>query len=278
MRSLLSQLQGILLGAAIGEALGTLALQTQSADLTKADLTTIWDSTANLPALPLMRQLDQQVTQLLQRLEIGLLEHPLPGAIALTLFWQDQPERLRQVICTEIEPPVVQVELLAIAGALMQSLQHQLQPTRFLPQLLRELAQSPNLPLDSLIQVQSLVEAKASLATATTQLTELSSASAQAVALALFCWLTTPNQFALTVCRTAQARLSPQAGFVAGALAGSQASITVMQQQWRLPLPLTEYYQAQARQILAVWSGAEPHVLLPELAVGIAGTLRDRPG
>lgn len=267
------------MGAVVGEALGALAWQVSPVALPTVNLTTaLWDAAAGRPMQPLTREFNQQLDGLLQQQLPSLGCYPWVSAIALALLWQDQPVRLRQVIETQIAQPVVQVEMLAIAGALIQSLQHRLNPAQFLPQLIAELSQFPGapLPLDSLIQVQSLVQARGSLSTARAQLGALSPDYSQEVALALFCWLTTPEQFVLTVLRAAQLRISPLVSLLAGALAGSQTAVTHIC-HWQLATPLVQDCQQRAAQILAIWSGADCPLALPYLAIGVPGALRDDP-
>jgi hypothetical protein len=170
----------------------------------------------------------------------------------------------------------------------LRSRKKQFQHHTFIPSLQQELAivlGTP--PNDSLLtgmeMVQGLLMTKASLQTALDQLTAIQFPSHldPTIALAFYCFLSTPEDLQLALLRSA--RLShqiPHLSALTGILSGTYNTVVALPLEWQLALTDPEYpligqmaggeIRNLATQLLAVWSGAEDAQTFSDAAPAIA--------
>ncbi len=307
--SLSSRFQGTLLGAAIAQA-----LTCQFAEVlgfrqgeSKTRLHPLWGDESNSPLFSLQEQGESfrlnQVAWLYAEslIQVGDLDledlyrswahqltntQPMPltpadtlvGIIPVSLFFHEDEARLRQKILQAIEVGQHSLELqsgaLAVAYAIAQSLQEQLDPTSLITRTITYLPHPSEILVKQLEQVQRLLEQRASLDAALAQLLELqpsdSSSISISIALAFYCFLSTLEDYRLTVARAA--RISDKSSLVAilaGTLSGAYNSRTGIPPGYRLTLLRKAFSQVSRRsktaeadilqladQLLATWSGA----------------------
>jgi ADP-ribosylglycohydrolase len=171
--------------------------------------------------------------------------------LPLGLFFHDNLSALQCLDWEGLEAePNIQDGVLAMAGAIAYILTPNLELDHLIPNLLPRL--DPETPLtDQLEQVQALLQQKASLEIAIRQLTQKVKVSSSerfdsqfeaenwtAFALGLYCFLTTPQDYSLTVLRAGQTNYQPEiTASISGALCGAYQGLSGISAKWRLTLP-----------------------------------------
>lgn len=207
-------------------------------------------------------------------LPLALLFHDnLKGLQTVLLTWQNSIWQTTPGFCDGV---------LTIASAIAHLLTQQLQPDQLIPRLLPKLSQETTLAVQ-LEQVQRLLEQNAPLETVVRQLIQTAKINPPtadqwtATALAFYCFLTTPEDYHLTVWRGMQTGYQPDVtSAISGALSGAYQGLIGIPVQWRLALrskididlnsssaqnPTVESKNWErelrqlADQLLAVWSG-----------------------
>lgn len=161
------------------------------------------------------------------------------AALPLMLCYHDHFPALRSHLA--MLPGVAQANALVLGYTLARILQEQLNPTTLIAQILADLdLERTNWALaDQLSEVQRLIRADASLAIAYRVLNSStgSFASTMPVALALYCFLYTPEDFRLSLLRSsrhsAQLRLT---NALVGAMSGCKNTTAGLPLRWRYPL------------------------------------------
>lgn len=319
--SLSSRFRGTFLGAAIAEILGS----------AQGELNTefpVWGGTPNTSLFELQEQ-PVQVNQVAwlsanSLIQVGDLDsenwhrsgahqqtRPIPltpadmlvGIIPVSLFFHEDEARLRQKVLQVTEAGHAALELqsgaLAVAYAIAQSLQEKLDPTCLIAQTIAYLPQPSEPLVKQLEKVQILLEERAGLETTLFRLLGSQPAflpTSVLVALAFYCFLSTLEDYRLTVVRAA--RMSHKFSLVAilaGTLSGAYNGVNGIPTGYRLALLRNAYQTFQgsktietdvlelADQLLANWSGAyEPTnasikpKLNSELAVAAPGVIQPR--
>jgi ADP-ribosylglycohydrolase len=190
-------------------------------------------------------------------------------------IWQHQPETLDGV--------------LAVAYAIALALTEKLDCTTLIPRILDYLGTSDTPVVHQLTQVHTLLQQGVGLNTTLTQLRrevqsrgEPLGRSDISIALAFYCFLTTPEEFRLCVSRAARIRHHPQiTTAITGALAGVYNSLAGIPVSWRLAINRLNngiLMQEAADHLLESWAGvynvsesaqsqrlavAAPHVIQP---------------
>lgn len=254
----------------------------------------IWDSTAS-----------EQVWR--GGLANGLLEPCATGmertiaAVPVMLFYHEEPFKLRQVL----EQTAQQWEadensmsgILAIGYAIAAALRETLEPTTLIPRtlnFLRHESESSTPLLDLLEQVHGWLQQQADLSTVISRLQAMSAAEnsvnarrgSEGIALAFYCFLSTLEDFHLSLIRAARSPISPQlVCALTAALSGAYNSRTAVPLSWRLScaslwtwgMALEEIEELAAR-LLAVWSGAyDPEGLdAGSVAIAAPNVIRSR--
>jgi ADP-ribosylglycohydrolase len=317
--SLLSRFQGTLLGAALGEILGancSNAIEThlpwreiEQWSLEHLGSAAGWGRIAveqtrrlgwNDRASSAARSLDQTPDsptgvspQQLCGANSGLTGGIAIATLPIALFHHEDLARLQYHLQQSVSawqlPPNLAVNALVVSYTVSLALQERLQPSRLIPQLIRdlELEQQDSVLTNQLTQVQNWVTEGAGLTTATlTNLEAKSGAEPQAagsylsgdtaaIALALYGFLSTPEEPQLSLLRVARMQHQPQvACAIAGALSGAYNSRAGLPLSWRKAVqpsisnasPLSSLWgvpsEAEllqlAEQLFAQWSGIHP--------------------
>lgn len=189
------------------------------------------------------------------------------AAIALLpvfLYFHDDFTKLRQNVQTVLKVwqnlSLSELDLLAIAYTLSQAFQESLNPRRLVSPMFDALLAPPEgIPkLQRLQQVETMVQQKMGLEDATQLILTLSDATTgdAAIALALYCFLSTAGDFRLSILRAAQTRYQvPGVTALTGALSGAYNSTIAIPSDWRSVLPGQEEIQQLCTRLLASWSG-----------------------
>ncbi|HBL10810.1 MAG TPA: ADP-ribosylglycohydrolase family protein [Cyanobacteria bacterium UBA11162] len=192
------------------------------------------------------------------------------ATLPIALFFHDNPIRLRQHLLQASvlwqSQPDASSGVLAVALAIALALTEKLNPATLIPQILVELGISQTPLVRKLEQVQTLVEQGADLETTLTQLRQdqgnqgkQQSCSDTPIALAFYCFLTTPEDFRLAVTRAIRSNDQPQTtAALTGALSGVYNSISGIPVGWRISRRcLTSGIQRLelSDRLFAVWSG-----------------------
>lgn len=214
------------------------------------------------------------------------------ATLPLALFYHDHQTKLRQNLqqfALWFDDPEIAAGSLAVGYAIAASLKEQLRATTILPQIITFIAE-PHLQLThQLAQVQNLLEHNASLAEA---ISVLEKQPSSAIALAFYCFLSTPHDLQLSVMRAAITSKSRTVGAIVGALSGAYNGTASIPIRWRLALshadrPLAAWgCQDQAEMLslcdslFAVWSGVYHSTtltsLVPATAIAAPRVIRPR--
>ena len=290
--SLLSRFRGALLGSLIGEILGSSSLlpsrllrkSSQAQDNkslvaapTIAQLNWSQIATCGIESLIERGRLDMEDWQLHSSkiLSLDLLKNMANSSEAalatlpIALFFHDEPNKLQQQLQQATafwqnqtdENEGVLVVGYAIALALTEKLKSNL-----IPQILSLLGNAKTPLGQQLQQVQTLINSGATLDRAVSQLrqeTKLLGAKADsitAISLAFYCFLSTPEDLRLCLCRASRISHQPQlTAALTGAIAGAYNSNIGIPVGWRLAANqiniITQRLQL-AERLFAVWSGA----------------------
>lgn len=298
--SLLSRFRGTLLGAAIGE---TLAYRLGQSNLGWQDLGQ-GNPRLGLPqneSAPLGQLVRLQAETLIEfgDLELeywatlsdatspGLLPaQVIAGTLPVILFFHEDEAKLGQKVAQTTRlwqaPTALRYGALAVAYAIAQALGERLDPATLIAQTaayLRQLSvcqqnkDDPDLLtlLVLLEQVQFHLAQGAGLETTLTQLLKLPTAAKSlsvAIAVAFYCFLSTPEDYRLTVTRAVRTAHQPQlTALVAAVLSGAHNSSAGVPPGWRVSLsqwlstpvasqqPIAEAIVPLADQLMAAWSG-----------------------
>ncbi|XGV94953.1 MAG: ADP-ribosylglycohydrolase family protein [Leptolyngbya sp. BL-A-14] len=219
------------------------------------------------------------------------------ATLPLALFFHDherkQQQALRQTLQLWQSPPDSEAGLLVIGYAIAQGLSERLNPLTLMAQTMAYLQQSIANPTDTqldlmlqLEQTEALVQQGAGLYTAIEQLrTKSTHAGNAAIALAFYCFLSTPENLRLSLLRAA--RCSEATSVVCaltGALSGCHNSFNGLPLAWRQESPLPLLWEVSnvelsqlATHLFTVWSGSyTPNVALPTSAIAAPGIIRPR--
>lgn len=264
--SLLSRFRGTLLGAALGETFG-------SQDSKIPQLSTSWGKMMILSAESLLRLGKFDVEDWRKCLswespDQNVIDHVHSGAIIATLpvilFSHEYKAKLRQnlqqVVTVCQDDPQLRDGVLAVGYAIAQSLREKLNPSELVAKILIFLEDSETPFVHQLTQVQTLLKQGAGLESAVHQLSRPNS-SCTPVALAFYCFLSTLEDFDLSVTRAARTGYQPQITCaITGALSGAYNSTAGIPVKWSIATNqpnsnLSGSILPVADRLLAVWSG-----------------------
>lgn len=287
--SLLSQFRGALLGSLVGEILGSNNGRMPSRLLLKASpqdnqslvapfstqLNWSQIATCGIESLIHCGRLDLEDWQLRSsKVEsLSLLKNTANSSEAalatlpIALFFHDDQGKLRQQLQqaaahwqqTDENEGVLAIGY-AIALALTEKLNHTL-----ITQILSYLGNADTRLGQQLQQVQNLIDKGATLNNAVYQLRQQaklqgSTDTLGAIALAFYCFLSTPEDFRLSLSRASRIAYKPQlTSALTGALAGAYNSNIGIPIGWRLEanqINMSIQRLKLSEQLLAVWSGA----------------------
>ncbi|MBD1899075.1 ADP-ribosylglycohydrolase family protein [Trichocoleus sp. DQ-A3] len=267
--SLLSRFRGTLLGAAFGDFTPLSKKQSQQP--------TSWGKMAVWGAESLIEQgkFDfadwRHLTEKFLEIDASSANVPTPGAIIATLpivlFSHEYKAKLRQnleqVVSIWQDEPELRDGALAVGYAIAQCLREKLNRATLIPKTLAFLADSQTPLVQQLEQVQILLAENASLELARTQLCRNPQPQSTPIALGFYCFLSTLEDFRLSVARAARSGYQPPITCaIAGALSGAYNGTVGIPAGWRLSWNQPKWgitSDAQlfqlADNLLAVWSG-----------------------
>ncbi|MBD2568026.1 ADP-ribosylglycohydrolase family protein [Anabaena lutea] len=280
--SLVNRVRGIFLGALLGE---NLARQNPS-DLGKRAIL----GSESLIALGRLDVDDwlkryQQASVELETTETGWVKIIL-ATLPVAIFYHEDniklKHNLQQVLQICKTEPIVEDAALVIGYAIAQSLTEKLHPLTLIPQTISFLDKTPtSLPQD-LLKVNSLLQQGAGLEQARAELSKQEQLSNN-IALAFYCFLSTLEDFRLTVLRATHkdndrkqdplSLRSQTRGAITGALSGAYNSTASIPVNWQVSsVTKPAWGKSSFAQILeladalvAVWSGI--YDLEPEKSV-----------
>lgn len=208
-----------------------------------------------------------------------VLPQAILATIPVALFFHDNKIKLRENLLRVLEiwdhDPVVRDGTLAIGYAIAQSLTEKLQPQTLIPQTIAFLGETSTLLPQKLLKVNDLLEQRVGLEKVQAELSKQEKWT-NAVAIAFYCFLSTLEDFSVSVLRATdngniarqEARASDYLqtiGAITGALSGaynSSVGIPVKWQMMRSQVDLAAWELTSFDQMLeladalvAVWSG-----------------------
>ena len=214
--------------------------------------------------------------------------------LPLALFFHEDENRQQQRLLQTVKlwscSLAVRGGLLAVGYAIAQALQDRLEPRTLLPQTITYLKQStasqltalPEL-IDTLEQAQTLVKQGAGLYTAINQIQVRSPTGNEAIALAFYCFLSTPCDLRLALLRAARCgEAAPVIAALTGALGGAYQGIGGLSLAWQLATGSHLWgiadtaLHALAAQLFAAWSGVYAPAGRIAAAIAAPGIIRPR--
>jgi hypothetical protein len=187
------------------------------------------------------------------------------ATLPIALFFHEDKTKLRQNLLEATTAwPQASEGALVVAWAMARSLQEQLNPKQIIPQILDELEVRETPLGQQLERVQSCLETGAGLHPLLRQLRREQAGSrtpphSPAIALAIYCFLSTPEDFHLSAIRAVRgSNCLPLTAALTGALSGAYNSLLGIPTSWRLAASRTESGSQRlqlADRLLAAWSG-----------------------
>lgn len=206
------------------------------------------------------------------------------ATLPLALFYHDNKTKLRANLLSIVKiwspEPIIRESVLALGYAIAQALTEKLVPHKLIPQIVEFLGEQNTDLGDKLTQVQNLLEQKAGLETTTIQLAPNSSAATAAIALAFYCFLSTPEDISLSINRSKRSPFVSSA--IVGALSGAYNGFCSIPGSWQIDLlnlqtsPQIEMLQL-SDSLVAAWSGVyDSTTRLLSTAVAAPRVIRSR--
>lgn len=220
----------------------------------------------------------------------NLKNYPATAILAtlpIALFYHENEIKLRQnlqlaLVALGQDDSLIQDGASAVGYAIAQSLKEKLNGVTLIEQTITFLGTQTQIS-QQLVQVQTLLQQQASLEHAVTQLSK-DSQPTTAIALAFYCFLSTLEDFRLSVVRAAQTSHQPQlTTAIAGALSGAYNSVSAIPISWRLAADDVSLAGGEAEilqlsdSLVAVWSGVYNQAIHPSEVTAIAAPRVIRP-
>jgi len=277
--SLLNRFQGALLGAALGEISGSQQLERSLILAPQIDLEVMRTQIAVKGFESLIRQgrlnLKDWVAHLppSAKLEALTVSETAIITLPIALFSHENLVTLREQLtlaASTFRQGAFQDSYgeFVMGYAIAQALTEKLNPQTLIVQILNYLQDSAHPLLQQLAQVQTLLEQRASLTTAVTHLCHNSDSQEIAIALAFYCFLSTPEDFRLSITRATRTGYQPPiTSALTGILSGVYNSLIGIPLAWRLAFDNQDQTKILplASRLVAVWSGAyHPETSLQE--------------
>ncbi len=274
--SLLSRFQGALLGIVLGEALGRCCDHSNQA-LDRTLNHSCLKKQALSPSMEFSQILYQgshslihQGTLAFERFDrefaaqisqpVNLMAATLP--VALFLHEQPQPlqQQLAQLVALSSLPGELKMGVFAVALAIAEILDESFTPNTLIPKIIAQLPQPAPVLVKQLERVQSLWSQPVGLAQVKQQLQDIETGQVSSIALAFYCFLSTLEDFHLTVSRAVWSDQSQLTVMAAAALAGAYNSVGGIPPKWQLKLQpqgsqISSKLNSLAAQLLAAWAG-----------------------
>ncbi|MBE9011548.1 ADP-ribosylglycohydrolase family protein [Pseudanabaenaceae cyanobacterium LEGE 13415] len=255
--ALLYRFQAAMMGAIVGEAIGIQASGRVSARRDSFEFMRFYaeslinPSRTENPSDPIFRE------------SLTTAESAI-ALLPVFLFFHEDFPKLRQNVEAVLKlwqnPAVSELDLLAIGYTFSQALLESLTPRRFVSSMFEALLAPPEgIPkLQRLQQVETMIQQGIGLEDATQLILTLSDATTgdAAIALALYCFLSTPGDFRISIQRAIQTRYQvPGVAALTGALSGVYNSTIGLPAAWRMAVTQQTEIQQLSKRLLASWSG-----------------------
>jgi ADP-ribosylglycohydrolase len=243
--SVVNRFRGALLGAFLGESLAS-GDETQSQNVEAGNFACLhWGKIFVSVAESLIELGRFDLDDWLQRQQRespkldaykGVSLNMILGTLPITLFFHDNTIKLRQNLLHAVkichDDPVVRDGTLAVSYALAHSLTEKLNPVTLIPQTISFLGETTTSLPQNLSKVNVLLELGASLERVQAELSREEKLS-NAVAMAFYCFLSTLEDYRLSVLRATRNGIYPKAtSAITGALSGSYNSTTGIPVNW----------------------------------------------
>ncbi len=191
------------------------------------------------------------------------------AALPVALFFHDNEIKLQQQL-QQVATVWQQSEecegVWAVGYAIALALTEKLNSATLIPRTIHYIGTSGTTLVQQLEQVQTLIEQGAGLDNTLSQLRSVAQRLGEpslnpytSIAIAIYCFLTTPEDFRLSVLRAARSRYQPQiTAAITGAIAGTYNSDIGIPIGWRLAanrININNERLQLAERLLAVWSG-----------------------
>lgn len=258
--SLLSRFQGALVGRLVGELLSGDRVKGTSFRVAEELETKSLERSHWLAAIEDLIGSGKLNLEVWERQPSMVMGDMALATLPLALFFHEErvmlERQLGQVAIAWNLSEEEQVGIWAMGLAIAQSLREKLNPQLIIPQILA--TQEPPKLTPWLINVQTLLEQSAGLDFAVIELSRSAHRPYLPLAIALYCFLSTPEDFRLSVSRAVRSGCSPSlTAALTGALSGAYNSIAGIPLGWRrgVGTAISEQTQQLATRLLAVWGG-----------------------
>jgi len=204
----------------------------------------------------------------------------------IALFFHESPDILAEVLeeAGEILPnPEVRSHVLLWLNIIALALREQLDVNKLIPQILNQKIGETTALQPQLEEVQILLKSPRGLQQVVTHLSRQYKWSGITIALAIYCFSCTPEDFRLCVLRAMRIGGTKAGTIVAltGALAGVYNGISAIPVTWRLKTKkeaMTNNVSEQVEKLFAVWAGVyDPHHLRLPPTVAVASPMVIQP-
>ncbi|MGV0105063.1 ADP-ribosylglycohydrolase [Nostoc sp. DSM 114160] len=208
------------------------------------------------------------------------------ATLPVALFFHENPIKLRQNLLRVLkiweDDPVIRDGTLAVGYAIALALTEKLDPLTLIPQTISFIGETPTSIPKKLLRVQNLLEQGAGLSTTQAEFAREEKLS-NTIAMAFYCFLSTLEDFRLTVLQATHNRNSQQdatllnsqaTGAITGALSGAYNGIGGIPVNWQVLLlqrnspvwGLTSFSQVLelTDAFVGVWSGVYNLTLNPK--------------
>jgi ADP-ribosylglycohydrolase len=267
--SLSSRFRGTIVGAFLGESLASI----------NEEESVNWGKIALLGAESLIGRSQLNLDDWIQRQQTefpdldtrdGVSLKAIIATLPVALFYFDNTVKLRQNLNQAIAiwdgDLVVRDGTLAVGYAIAQCLTQKLDTKTLIPQTIDFIGETPTSLPQVLLKVNNLLLQGAGLETVQRSLSREEKLS-KAVAMAFYCFLSTLEDFRLSILRaTDNSNALPATGAITGALSGAYNSLTSIPVSWQMKLspansPTSRLSNRKqmielADGLVAVWSGA----------------------
>ncbi len=204
--------------------------------------------------------------------------------LPITIFFHDHPYGLREELESLWAPPLPPLEDALIWGeAIALALREKLDMRRFITQVLK-FYRTDSSPLpDQLRQIEIFLKQATPLTQVVSQLSRQGMKSQTAIALAIYCFASTPEDFHLSVLRATQTgAIASLTTPLTAALSGAYNSFQGIPIAWRLTFEKEEMGRQcydSASHLFTRWAGVYPtseHLLSPSVAVASVRVMQPR--
>ncbi|WP_017318700.1 ADP-ribosylglycohydrolase family protein [Mastigocladopsis repens] len=270
--SLVSRFKGTLLGALVGEKIASSSRNNSQGAGTSQVISLHWSDLVIVggESLISLGRFDTEDWRKRQEQELKNLENSYGAILAtlpIALFFHENTIKLRHNLLLAADchhDPIVRDGILAVGYAIAKSLTETLTPATLISQTISFVGETPTSLPEKLLQINHLLESSAGLERAQAEVSKEEKLS-YGIALAFYCFLSTIEDFRLSVLRAIQINnCSKTVGAITGALSGVYNSAVGIPVTWQVMLLQAKSEQGMtgssrmiklAEALVAVWSG-----------------------